>query len=407
MVARSRSPVRPRPCFCNQPAWCKLLSRSVSGTTIDDLAQKKIPKKVSATIATGAAQLRAYTSCAYCSDLALACGEKEPVEIPIAHRSSSSQRESAETLLDCPFAQKDQAKQLGARWNPSLQKWYVPAGQPTAPFARWLPQSSRVPVSSGITCGQIWAKLQQLAQGGTSDFEVSGTGSGCYVDRIILAGSIVVVEMTSRPMPPFHSCMVRGSDEAGDGSVTRPVRTDERAEELAVQLRSDTCAKCFSCFPEHAYDFEMQVKVNCSSPACQLLPCNEPDCEQKVCAQHGGGLGSFHASNEDDIVYKRRGCMVEGCDIAYCERHLRGKFQVCDVCYNGTAATISLVGDGGFPETSMFYLCQAHGTRCDKKMSGLGDSDDNDEDGDEICNFVCCPSCLLSHRCGDDPTEYV
>ena len=50
-------------------------------------------------------------------------------------------------------------------------------------------------------------------------------------------------------------------------------------------------SKCSSCFPEHAYDFEMQDKVNCSSPACQLLPCNEPDCKQKDCAQHGGGLG--------------------------------------------------------------------------------------------------------------------
>ena len=69
------------------------------------------------------------------------------------------------TLLSCPYCEKDEAKTLGARWNASLKKWYVPAGQDLGPFAKWLPQQSQV-ISSGITCGQIWTKLQQLAGDG-------------------------------------------------------------------------------------------------------------------------------------------------------------------------------------------------------------------------------------------------
>jgi hypothetical protein len=46
------------------------------------------------------------------------------------------------TYLDVPFSEKDQAKQLGARWDPPSKRWYVPPGLPLQPFERWLPDSS-------------------------------------------------------------------------------------------------------------------------------------------------------------------------------------------------------------------------------------------------------------------------
>eukprot|EP00966_Prymnesium_polylepis_P299688 6925365-Prymnesium_polylepis.1 len=42
------------------------------------------------------------------------------------------------TYLNCFFAEKDQAKKLGARWDSLKRSWYVPEGEPIAPFARWL-----------------------------------------------------------------------------------------------------------------------------------------------------------------------------------------------------------------------------------------------------------------------------
>src|SRR5205085_12557131 len=37
-----------------------------------------------------------------------------------------------------PYAEKDQARELGARWNPARKRWYVPDGVAVEPFARWL-----------------------------------------------------------------------------------------------------------------------------------------------------------------------------------------------------------------------------------------------------------------------------
>ena len=41
------------------------------------------------------------------------------------------------TFLTVPFAEKDQAKSLGARWNADKKKWYVPAGVDLTPFKKW------------------------------------------------------------------------------------------------------------------------------------------------------------------------------------------------------------------------------------------------------------------------------
>ena len=41
-------------------------------------------------------------------------------------------------LLKVPYAEKDEAKALGARWNPTRKCWYVPDGKDNAPFARWI-----------------------------------------------------------------------------------------------------------------------------------------------------------------------------------------------------------------------------------------------------------------------------
>lgn len=42
-------------------------------------------------------------------------------------------------FLKVPFAEKDEAKALGARWNGERKSWYVPDGKPTEGFERWLP----------------------------------------------------------------------------------------------------------------------------------------------------------------------------------------------------------------------------------------------------------------------------
>jgi len=43
--------------------------------------------------------------------------------------------------LNVPYAEKDQAKALGARWDAARKKWYVPSGKAAETFARWKPES--------------------------------------------------------------------------------------------------------------------------------------------------------------------------------------------------------------------------------------------------------------------------
>ena len=42
-------------------------------------------------------------------------------------------------ILDVPFFQKDEAKSMGARWNPKIKKWYVPKGKEVSKFEQWAP----------------------------------------------------------------------------------------------------------------------------------------------------------------------------------------------------------------------------------------------------------------------------
>ena len=41
--------------------------------------------------------------------------------------------------LKVPFAEKDEAKKLGARWDAARKIWYVENKPNMAPFARWAP----------------------------------------------------------------------------------------------------------------------------------------------------------------------------------------------------------------------------------------------------------------------------
>ena len=51
--------------------------------------------------------------------------------------ASASSSAKAQVFLNVPFAEKDEAKRLGARWDPARKKWYVPNGVDAGQFSRW------------------------------------------------------------------------------------------------------------------------------------------------------------------------------------------------------------------------------------------------------------------------------
>jgi len=44
----------------------------------------------------------------------------------------------ARTILKVPYAEKDEAKGLGARWDPARKTWYVDSAKDLSLFERWL-----------------------------------------------------------------------------------------------------------------------------------------------------------------------------------------------------------------------------------------------------------------------------
>jgi len=44
------------------------------------------------------------------------------------------------TFLNVPYAEKDEARALGARWNPGRKRWYVPDGVALEAFGKWMPK---------------------------------------------------------------------------------------------------------------------------------------------------------------------------------------------------------------------------------------------------------------------------
>jgi exodeoxyribonuclease VII large subunit len=95
-------------------------------------------------------------------------------------------------LLEVPFAEKETAKSLGARWNPTEKKWYIPDDLLTEidKFNRWLPNSNnqtqsligsvelsleRVAISAndkevGIPLSSLMIRIQQAIKTSIADF---------------------------------------------------------------------------------------------------------------------------------------------------------------------------------------------------------------------------------------------
>ena len=43
-----------------------------------------------------------------------------------------------EIWLTVPYAEKDKARALGARWNPKVKSWFIPRDMAIEPFELWL-----------------------------------------------------------------------------------------------------------------------------------------------------------------------------------------------------------------------------------------------------------------------------
>lgn len=76
------------------------------------------------------------------------------------------------TFLNVPYAEKDEARALGARWNPTRKRWYVPDGVALDAFDKWMPEGGAAEAAggkpgagSGARTGRVDAYAAKLVTG--------------------------------------------------------------------------------------------------------------------------------------------------------------------------------------------------------------------------------------------------
>ena len=88
-----------------------------------------------------------------------------PVQSTPYHRYNMA---DSKTYLNVPFAQKDAAKALGARWDAANKKWYVPADKNIELFAQWQAQSG-VSASVATTTNKPKARAASTKTGSSTN----------------------------------------------------------------------------------------------------------------------------------------------------------------------------------------------------------------------------------------------
>jgi hypothetical protein len=92
--------------------------------------------------------------------------------------------------LQVPFTEKDDAKQLGARWDSRQRTWYVPEGADPTPFEKWLPEAQAPNIRA-----PSWELIVALRE--------------CW--RCAQSTRVFAVVL-----PPGHEALIEEDDPAGD-----------------------------------------------------------------------------------------------------------------------------------------------------------------------------------------------
>lgn len=82
------------------------------------------------------------------------------------------------TDLRVPFAEKDEAKRLGARWDAARKVWYVQNTADLAPFSRWMPTGTKTSAVDAAPTRAAAARKPRM-----SDAGIVVVGSK-YVERL-------------------------------------------------------------------------------------------------------------------------------------------------------------------------------------------------------------------------------
>jgi hypothetical protein len=101
-------------------------------------------------------------------------------------------------FLTVPYAEKDAAKALGARWNPTRRRWYVADGVATEPFANWIDAASASAFTSAPASAGGAARPGAKAGSGRVD---------SYQGKTVVGVNYVALDHDCNPLEECPSCM--------------------------------------------------------------------------------------------------------------------------------------------------------------------------------------------------------
>ena len=83
-------------------------------------------------------------------------------------------RSTTKHFLNVAYKDRDLAKRLGAKWDPSVRRWYCPAGSPLSKIFSWRKASNTVTVEVE-TASQAASVLTSVAMNENFDmFQIAG-----------------------------------------------------------------------------------------------------------------------------------------------------------------------------------------------------------------------------------------
>ena len=100
-------------------------------------------------------------------------------------------------FLTVPYAEKDAAKALGARWNPTRRRWYVADGVATEPFAKWIDAASASASTSASASAGGAARPGAKAGSGRVD---------SYQGKTVVGVNYVALDHDCNPLEECPSC---------------------------------------------------------------------------------------------------------------------------------------------------------------------------------------------------------
>ena len=101
-----------------------------------------------------------------------------------ARRQSMAGKAKAQRrYLQVPPLEAEQAKALGARWDPDRRQWWIPGHMGAGPFARWHPAPSRIEAKRTRKLAKKRAAREQAATV-TNQWRYGKLGAAGPVKRI-------------------------------------------------------------------------------------------------------------------------------------------------------------------------------------------------------------------------------